>query len=72
MKKYASAIVIWIVFETVAVLLWQMKSNPFYLLNFSYIGCSLGLGVFLFVASLLQIHLSGHRILETHELLLRH
>lgn len=47
MKKDTPAIVIWAVFEAVAILLWQMKDNLFYLLNFSYIGCSLGLGIFL-------------------------
>lgn len=60
MKKYAPAIVLWIVFETVAILLWQMKDNLFYLLNFSYIGCSLGLGVFLFMRG----HQHARRIVQ--------
>lgn len=37
------------VFETVAIVLWLTKNNPFYLFNFSYIGCSISLGIFLFI-----------------------
>ena len=36
------------VFETIAVVLWRVKDNLFYLLNFSYIGIALSLGIFLF------------------------
>lgn len=38
----------WIVFEIVAIILWLTKDNPFYLFNFSYIGSSIALGLFLF------------------------
>ena len=38
----------WTVFEIVAVTLWLAKDNLFYLLNFSYIGTSIALGLFLF------------------------
>jgi len=38
-----------ILFETVAVVLWQTKDNLFYLLNFSYIGCALALGLTLYI-----------------------
>lgn len=37
------------IFETIAVTLWLTKDNLFYLFNFSYIGISISLGVFLFV-----------------------
>ena len=37
------------VFETVAVTLWLTKDNIFYLFNFSYIGISIALGIFLFI-----------------------
>ena len=37
------------VFETVAVVLWLTKDNLFYLFNFSYIGMSVSLGIFLFI-----------------------
>ena len=47
MKKYSLAILIWIIFEAVAVSLWLTKHNLFYLFNFSYIGISLSLGIFL-------------------------
>ena len=38
-----------IVFEAVAVTLWLTLGNIFYLFNFSYIGVSVALGVFLYV-----------------------
>ena len=47
LKKYAFAILIGGVFEAVAVSLWLAKHNLFYLFNFSYIGISLSLGIFL-------------------------
>ena len=37
-----------LIFETVAVTLWLAKDNLFYLFNFSYIGISLALGLFLY------------------------
>lgn len=37
-----------LLFLTVAVLLWLTKHNVFYLFNFSYIGISISLGIFLF------------------------
>ena len=36
-----------LIFEAVAVTLWLTKNNIFYLFNFSYIGVSLALGIFL-------------------------
>ncbi len=39
------------VFEAIAVSLWQTKHNLFYLLNFSYIGCSISLGLVLMICS---------------------
>ena len=47
LKKYALAILIGGIFEAVAVSLWLTKHNLFYLFNFSYIGISLSLGIFL-------------------------
>lgn len=47
-KNFVPAIVILLVFESVAVTLWLTKDNLFYLFNFSYIGLSVSLGVFLF------------------------
>lgn len=48
MRKYAGSIFMLIVFETIAITLWLSKGNLFYLLNFSYIGCSISLGLFLY------------------------
>ena len=48
-RKYLYPILILLVFETVAVTLWLVKDNLFYLFNFSYIGLSVSLGIFLFI-----------------------
>ncbi len=49
MKKYLPPVVMLAVFETIAVTLWLTKDNIFYLFNFSYIGCSIALGMFLLI-----------------------
>ena len=49
MKKYAMPVMMLAVFEAVAITLWLTKGNLFYLFNFSYIGMSISLGVFLFI-----------------------
>ena len=38
----------WMVFEGIAITLWISKDNIFYLLNFSYIGSAIALGLLLF------------------------
>ena len=48
MKKYTAPLLMLAIFETIAVSLWLAKDNLFYLFNFSYIGCSLALGLTLF------------------------
>lgn len=48
-RKYILPVIMLAVFETVAVTLWLAKDNPFYLFNFSYIGISISLGIFLFI-----------------------
>lgn len=47
-KKYFASILMLAIFEIVAVSLWLTKDNIFYLFNFSYIGCSLALGLALY------------------------
>lgn len=49
MKKYLSPILMLALFEAIAFGLWLGKGNFFYLLNFSYIGISIALGLFLFI-----------------------
>ena len=49
LKKYWLTIVMAVIFETLAVVLWLTKDNMFYLFNFSYIGISISFGVFLFI-----------------------
>ena len=49
MKKLFPLLIILTLFETVAVTLWLTKSNIFYLFNFSYIGLSISLGIYLYM-----------------------
>jgi len=49
MRKLKTPIIIFCSFWFVAILLWQTKSNIFYLYNFGYIGTALGLGLGLYV-----------------------
>ena len=49
MKKYRLPIILLVVFEAVAISLWLTKDNLFYLINFSYIGLSVSLGMFLLI-----------------------
>jgi polyferredoxin len=49
MKKYALPVIMFAVFEAIAITLWLSKDNIFYLFNFSYIGLSISLGVFLYI-----------------------
>ena len=49
MKKLLPLLIILTLFETVAVTLWLTKSNIFYLFNFSYIGLSISLGIYLYM-----------------------
>lgn len=49
MKKYWVPAVMLTIFEAIALTLWLTTGNMFYLFNFSYIGISISLGVFLFI-----------------------
>ena len=48
LHKYVPSMLLFLLFEAVAVTLWLTKDNLFYLLNFSYIGSCLALGTALF------------------------
>ena len=48
-KQYLFPALMLAVFEIIAVTLWRAKGNLFYLFNFSYIGLSISLGMFLFL-----------------------
>ena len=47
-KDYLPPLIILLIFETIAITLWLTKDNLFYLFNFSYIGLSISLGLFLY------------------------
>lgn len=49
MKKYTLPLIMLLLFEAVAIALWLIKDNLFYLFNFSYIGFSISLGMLLFI-----------------------
>ena len=46
-KKIIWPVLLWLVFESIAVTLWLTKQNIFYLFNFTYIGTSVAIGMFL-------------------------
>lgn len=48
LKKYLPSLVIFGIFETIAITLWLTKNNLFYLFNFTYIGGFLALGLALY------------------------
>lgn len=47
-KDYLPPLVMWLVFEAVAVILWLALDNIFYLFNFSYIGTAIAVGLVLY------------------------
>ena len=49
LKKYLVPVIFLVIFEAVAVTLWLANDNLFYLFNFTYIGFSIALGVFLYI-----------------------
>lgn len=49
MKKYKIPILLFIVFETIAILLWLVFDNSFYFFNFTYIGSVITIGLILFM-----------------------
>ncbi|MDY5642281.1 MAG: 4Fe-4S ferredoxin, partial [Candidatus Faecousia sp.] len=48
LKNYTGPLVMFLVFEAIAVTLWLTMDNLFYLFNFSYIGMSIAIGLALF------------------------
>ena len=48
LRPFVAPVLLFAVFEAVAVTLWLTKDNVFYLFNFSYIGAALAAGVYLF------------------------
>lgn len=48
-KKYFIPFILFVPFESIAVVLWITKNNLFYLLNFSYIGISLTISIILYI-----------------------
>ena len=47
-NKFLPPLVMWLVFETIAVTLWFSLDNIFYLFNFSYIGTAIAIGLVLY------------------------
>lgn len=59
MKKYFLPVIMLAIFEAIAVTLWLTTDTIFYLFNFSYIGLSISLGLFLFVTALFLAHVGN-------------
>ena len=51
-RKYTFSIIMFILFEMIAITLWLTKDNLFFMLNFSYIGTCLALGTAFFTAGM--------------------
>lgn len=49
MKRYLLPLGMWLLFETIAVTLWLTMDNMFYLMNFTYIGSCLALGLVFYI-----------------------
>ena len=47
MKRKVIPLFILVIFEAVAITLWLVRDNLFYLFNFSYIGIALSLGIYI-------------------------
>lgn len=47
-RKYLPSFIMWLVFESIAVTLWFALGHIFYLLNFSYIGTAIAIGLILY------------------------
>jgi len=48
MKKYLAPLMMWLLFESIAVTLWILLNNIFYLFNFSYMGTAIAIGLALY------------------------
>ncbi len=49
LKKYSPSIIMFALFEAIAITLWLTLDNIFYLFNFTYIGGFIAVGVFLYI-----------------------
>ena len=67
MKKYFLPLSMLAVFETVAITLWLTQNNIFYLFNFSYIGISISLGIFLFIKKYRYARRTAQLLVGLHE-----
>jgi len=50
MKKFILPGIMFLIFETTAIVLWLVRGNIFYLFNFTYIGFFVSLGIWLLIA----------------------
>lgn len=48
-RKYSAPLIMFAIFETIAIVLWLSLDNIFYLFNFTYIGGFIAFGLFLYV-----------------------
>ena len=48
LKKFMLPVMMWLIFEIIAITLWLTMQNIFYLFNFSYIGTSIAIGCLMF------------------------
>ena len=49
MRRYLPPILMWLLFEAIAVVLWITLQDVFYFINFSYIGVAIAVGLILYI-----------------------
>ena len=64
-KRYLPPFVMWLVFEAIAISLWLVLDNIFYLFNFSYIGTAIAIGLILYIQKKKYARLLPDSVLQT-------
>jgi polyferredoxin len=63
-KTIRAPLIVFISFWTLAIILWQVKGNIFYLFNFGYIGTAVGVGIGLYILLPRKKKPSGRRFAQ--------
>ncbi len=64
LKNLRAPLILTITFWAIAIILWQAKSNLFYLFNFGYIGTAVGFGIGLYVILPRKNKPTGRRVTQ--------
>ena len=64
LKKLKEPLIILFSFWTIAIVLWRINGNIFYLFNFGYIGTAVGVGIGLYLLLPKKNKLAGSRFVQ--------